>query len=452
MMNVVIIGGGPGGYVAAIRASQFGGKVTLIEKDFVGGTCVNRGCIPTKALLKGIEPLIELNRHQSMGFTCTNPGIDLNKLRGHAKKSIQLSRAGIEYLLKNKEVSLLKGEAISVDKNTVIVRGSDELEKKIEFNHLILSMGSVVSKIPGIEMDGKQVISSDEALEITEIPNKLLIIGGGVIGVEMATIYRALGSEVHIVEMMDQILPGEDKEAVNILKNTLLKLGIKINTGCKVENIQKTSTHCEVCIKSGETISKEDYDKILVCTGRKPNIQPGLLDPINIKYSHKGVETNEWMETNVENIHVIGDLNGISMLAHTAFTEAKIVCARIFGKHTEPIQYSLMPRCIYSIPEFAAVGNTNSPETYTFPFSANGRARASSIREGFIKVNIEENLIVGCTIIGINASDLISLATIAIQNKLTLEQLSFITFPHPTYSEVFPDVIEVAEKLPIHLT
>jgi dihydrolipoamide dehydrogenase len=451
MMNVVIIGGGPGGYVAAIRASQYGGKVTLIDKDFVGGTCVNRGCIPTKALLKGLEPLIELTRHQSMGFTCTNPGIDLNKLRNHVKKSIQLSRAGIEYLLKNRQVTLLKGEAISIEDRFVIVQDTDGTNQKIDYDHLILAMGSVVSKIPGIEIDGKQIISSDEALEVADIPKKLLIIGGGVIGVEMATIYKALGSEVQIVEMMDQILPGEDKEAVAILKNSLIKLGIKINTSCKVENILQTNNTCDVCIQSTETVTNEEYDKILVCTGRKPNIQPKLLDPIKVKYSNKGVVTNEWMETNIKNVHAIGDLNGISMLAHTAFTEAKIVCARIFGKQTESIQYPLMPRCIYTIPEFAAVGNTNSAETYTFPFSANGRARASSIREGLIKVNIENNMIVGCTIIGINASDLISLATMAIQNKLSLEQLSLITFPHPTYSEVFPDVIEVAEKLPIHL-
>jgi dihydrolipoamide dehydrogenase len=450
-MNIVIIGGGPGGYVAAIRASQYGGKVTLIEKEFVGGTCVNRGCIPTKALLKGIEPLAELSRHQSMGFTCTNPGIDINKLRNHTKKSIQLSRAGIEYLLKSNQVNLIKGEAVSIENHSVLVRGSDGTEQKTDFDHLILSMGSIVAKIPGIEVDGKQIISSDEALEIADIPKKLLIIGGGVIGVEMATIYKSLGSFVHIVEMMDQILPGEDKEAVAILKNSLTKMGIKISTSCKVEKIVKNDSTCQVCIKSGDQVDTDEFDKILVCTGRKPNIQPGLLDPLGLEYSNKGVKTNEWLETNNKDVHVIGDLNGVSMLAHTAFTEAKIVCAKIFGKPTEPIQYQLMPRCIYTIPEFAAIGNTTTQEHYSFPFSANGRARASAIREGAIKINIENKKIVGCTIVGINASDLISLATMAIQNQLTLEQLSFITFPHPTYSEVFPDVIEVAEKLPIHL-
>jgi dihydrolipoamide dehydrogenase len=450
-MNIVIIGGGPGGYVAAIRASQYGGKVTLIEKDFVGGTCVNRGCIPTKALLKGIEPLVELTRHQAMGFSCMNPLIDLNKLRSHCKKSVLLSRAGIEYLLKSNQVSFVKGEALSISNQTVFVKGSDQTEQKIEFDHLILSTGSIVAKIPGIEFDGKRIISSDEALEVEDIPKKLLIIGGGVIGVEMATIYGALGSQVQIVEMMNQILPGEDPEAVSILKNILSKAGIKIITGCKVVNVEKSIDMCQVCINKGEEINTEEFDKVLVCTGRRPNIQPFLLDPFGINYSNQGVITNEWLETNHKEVHAIGDLNGTSMLAHTAFTEAKIACARIFGKQTEPIRYSLMPRCIYTIPEFSAVGNTNTSEVYSFPFSANGRARASAIREGMIKVNIEKQKIVGCTIIGVNASDLISLATMAIQNQLTLKQLSQITFPHPTYSEVFPDVIEVAEKLPIHL-
>lgn len=450
-MNIVVIGGGPGGYVAAIRASQYGGNVTLIEKEFVGGTCVNRGCIPTKALLKGVEPLVELDRHQGMGFVCQEASIDINKLRSHVKKSIQLSRGGIEYLLKNKHINLVKGEALTISNHSIKALTSEGNEQTISFDHLILSTGSVVANIPGVVFDGKQIISSDEALLIEKIPKKLLIIGGGVIGVEMATIYQSLGSQVHIVEMMDQILPGEDKEAVTILNNRLTKMGIKITNSCKVENIEKKSDICQVCIQSGDQINTEDYDQILVCTGRKPNVQPNLLDPLGINYSKNGVITNEWLETNHQDVHVVGDLNGISMLAHTAFTEAKIACARIFDKQTKPIQYPLMPRCIYTIPEFAAVGNTKSKEAFSFPFSANGRARASSIREGMIKIHMEEKKIVGCTIVGINASDLISLATIAIQNQLPLEALTQVTFPHPTYSEVFSDVLEVAEKLPIHL-
>jgi len=449
-MKIVIIGGGPGGYVAAIRAAQYGGQVTLIEDEFIGGTCVNKGCIPTKALLKGVEPMIEKTRHQAMGLVCSEMSIDLNKLRVHAKKSIQVSRAGIEFLLKKNQVTLLKGKAISASDHSINIMFSDHTEQNVSFDRLILAMGSVKAQIPGIEFDSK-IISSDEALEVQEIPKRLLIIGGGVIGLEMATIYKALGTDVHVVEMMNQILPGEDLEAVTILKNSLQKMGLKFTTSCKVESIVKNDFECQVCIKQNDTIDQIGFDKILVCTGRKPNIQEKLLDPFGIQYSNKGVITNEWMETNHKDIHVIGDLNGVSMLAHTAFTEAKIACARIFNHSTEPISYPLMPRCIYTLPEFAAVGDTLSPQTYTFPFSANGRARAASIREGMIKIHIEENKVVGCSIIGPNASDMISIATMAIKNRLTLHEFSSITFPHPTYSEVFPDVIEVAEKMPIHL-
>lgn len=449
-MRIAIIGGGPGGYVAAIRAAQLGGEVTLIEKDAVGGTCVNRGCIPTKALLKGVDPVIEFKKFQSMGLLATLEGMDIDKLRSHAKKSILLSKSGIEYLLKQNSVRYIQGEAIRNDNKTILGNDSQQQPFAIPYDKLILALGSVPSTIPGIVPDGSLIMTSDEALPLQTIPPTLLIIGGGVIGVEMATIYAALGTKVTVVEMMEQILPGEDPECVQVLHQQLQKIGIQIKTGCKVEKVEKTASSCKACLHyQNETITG-DFSQILVATGRKPFIQETLLSSLSIPFSPKGVQSNQWTETENPDIYVIGDLNGVSMLAHTASTEGKLACARIFQQTAHPMQYAWMPRCVYTLPELASVGETNRGHTFVFPYSANGRARAAAIREGKIKLFVEDQHLIGCTIVGQNASDMITMATIAISQQLSLDQLETVTFPHPTYSEVFLDALEMAIGKPIH--
>jgi len=449
-MKIVIIGGGPGGYVAAIRAAQLGGEITLIEKDTVGGTCVNRGCIPTKAYLKGVDPVIEFKKYQSMGLLGTLQGIDVDKLRAHAKKSIVLSKSGIEYLLKQHSIRIIQGEATDYHGKMILGKDSQQTSFEVIYDKLILALGSVPSAIPGLAYDGSLIISSDEALQLNTVPATLLIVGGGVIGVEMATIYAALGTKVTMVEMMNQILPGEDPECVQVLHQQLQKLGIQIKTGCKVEKVEKTATSCKVCIQDGTSTITGDFSQILVATGRKPFVQENLLKPLSIPYSPKGVSSNQWTETVNPDVFVIGDLNGQSMLAHTASTEGKVACARIFQQETNPMHYEWMPRCVYTIPELASVGVTNQGKPFVFPYSANGRARAAGIREGKIKLFTDGHTLIGCTIVGQNASDMISMATIAMSQRLSLDQLETVTFPHPTYSEVFLDALEMAIGKPIH--
>lgn len=449
-MRIVIIGGGPGGYVAAIRAAQLGGEVTLIEKEAVGGTCVNHGCIPTKALLKGVEPVLEFKKFQSLGLVGTLQGIDIEKLRAHSKKSVLLSRTGIEYLLKKNAINTIQGEATGYLEKAVIGKDANQQPFHVPYDKLILSMGSVPSMIPSLPWDGSQIISSDEALQLNSVPSSILIIGGGVIGVEMATIYAALGAKVTLVEMMSQILPGEDLECVQVLHQQLQKLGIQIKTGCKVENIEKTTSSCKVCIQlATETITGE-FSQVLVATGRKPSIQENLLSPLGIPYSTKGVPVNEYTETTHPDVYVIGDLNGVSMLAHTASTEGKTACARIFNQSVHPMRYHLQPRCVYTLPELASVGDTKNGKTFVFPYSANGRARAAGIREGKIKLFTEGKELIGCTIVGQNASDMITMATFALTYHLSVTDLEQVTFPHPTYSEVFLDALEMAVGKPIH--
>ena len=449
-MRIAIIGGGPGGYVAAIRAAQLGGEVTLIEKEAVGGTCVNHGCIPTKALLKGVEPVLEFSKFQSLGLLATLQGIDRDKLRAHAKKSILLSKSGIEYLIKQNAIRYIQGEATGYLGKAVLGKDTQQNPFEVPYDKLILALGSVPSAIPGMNPDGSLIITSDEALQLTTVPETLLIIGGGVIGVEMATIYSALGTKVTVVEMMEQILPGEDPECVKVLHQQLQKIGIQIKTSCKVEKVEKSTSSCKACLIHQDETMTDNFSQILVATGRKPFIQENLLTPLSIPFSPKGVPSNQWTETENPDVYVIGDLNGVSMLAHTASTEGKTACARIFGQPAHPMHYSWMPRCVYTLPEIASVGENNRGKTFVFPYSANGRARAAGIREGKIKLFVDDKHVIGCTIVGHNASDLITMATIAMSQHLSLDQLESVTFPHPTYSEVFLDALEMAIGKPIH--
>lgn len=451
-MKIVIIGGGPAGYVAAIRSSQLGGKVTLIERDNIGGVCVNKGCIPTKALLKSIHPILEKDKIEQAGISIPELKINLEKIRAYSNKAVLLSRQGIEYLIKKNNINLIKGEALNSNKNKEIVyKNSNGSEDKITFDKLIISTGSIISKIPGILIDGERVISSDEALLLKKIPEKMLIIGGGAVGIEFAVIYKALGSNVTIVEMMEQILPGEDTESAEILKKSLNKMGIEIINGCKVENLCLEDDAIMLNLNKGEEVLKETFDMILVASGRRPNIIENILAPLNVAFSNKGILVDSFMQTSNPDVFAIGDVNGKSMLAHTGYTEAKIAVQKIFGKDVEPINYNLMPRCVYSYPEFASVGRINSGKSFTFPYAANGRARANGLKEGLIKIFTEDNYIIGCTIVGENATELISQATIAIKEKINIKKITNITFPHPTFSEVIGEVCEVVEGIPLHI-
>ncbi len=450
-MKVVVIGGGPGGYVAALHAVQSGAEVHLIEKGHLGGTCVNRGCIPTKALLKAVHPIVETKRYKAMGIDMSSIEMDVAKIRSHAQKSAQLSRKGIEYLLNKRSVAIIQGEAIGASNSFIEVKASDGEKKQIEFDKLIIATGSEPALIPGMEMDGERVITSNEALLMKKIPSTLLIVGGGVIGIEMATIYQALGSRVSIVEMMPQLLPGEDRECADILAQMLMKMGIQVWTQQKIEKIENRTDSCNVCLNKNNTIIEEDFEQILLATGRKALMPQPLLKDLGVQSNAKGVQVNEWMETSQPGVYAIGDVNGVSLLAHTAFKEAKIACRHLLGETTEPMNYHSVPRVVYSIPEFAATGSIEEGKIYTFPYAANGRARACNIREGLIKIAIQDNCITGCTILGENASDMIAFASLAIEEKMDLHRLGEIVFPHPTFSEVIADVIEVALGKPIHL-
>jgi dihydrolipoamide dehydrogenase len=449
-MKIAVIGGGPGGYVAAIRCAQYGGDVTLIEEGHLGGTCVNVGCIPTKALLKGIEPLSHWSQYEKMGLVGSKPSIQVEKLVKHTKKAIQMSRQGIDYLLKKNNIQWIHGRAIEVKDHTVsVLKEQDEIS--VDFDTLVLATGSSSSTIPGIEIDQEKIIFSDQALTLSEIPNNMVIIGGGVIGCEIATIYNQLGTNVTILEGQSQILPCEDTDAAHALQKSLQSSGIKIHCHSMVSSaIQKNgSVHVEW--NQDDKTNTMVTDIVLMAIGRHPTIIPSLLDPLGIEYSRKGVVTTPYLETNHPDVYCIGDLNGKWMLAHTASREGMIAAARIFHKETPPIHYGLQPSVVFTHPELAGVGKRLADKTYTFPYSANGKARASGIRDGFVKIFVDDNALVGCTFFGAHASDMITLATMAIQKKLPLSDLGFITFPHPTFSEVFGESIEMAENMAIHM-
>lgn len=449
-MKIVVIGGGPGGYVAAIRCSQYGGEVTLIEEGYLGGTCVNVGCIPTKALLKGIEPLSQWSHFGKLGLEGPKPTLNINKLMKHTSKAVQMSRQGIEFLLKKNKIQWIQGRAFEIRDHTVLVQKDDD-QINVPFDKIILATGSVSSTIPGIDIDHERIIFSDQALNLSEIPNNMVIIGGGVIGSEMATIYNQLGTKVTILEGQSQLLPCEDTDAAHALQKSMHSSGIEIHCHSMVESVIRKDKTVQVTWKHENQTQSIETDSVLMAIGRRPNILPSLLDPFGIEYSNKGVLTTPYLETNHPDVYCIGDLNGKWMLAHTASREGMIAAARIFDKETLPIQYGLQPSVVFTFPELTGVGKRMAEQTYIFPYSANGKARASGIRDGFVKVFLDDHKLVGCTFFGEHASDMISIATMAIQSKLSLAELGFITFPHPTFSEVFSESIELAENLAIHM-
>lgn len=454
MYDLVVIGAGPGGYVAAIRAAQLGMKTAIVEKDACGGTCLNYGCIPTKALYKNAEVVDEIARAAEFGVDVRGYSIDMEKVQARKAKIVKTLSGGVEGLLKANKVELVRGAA------KIIAPGKVEVDGKVlETGKILIASGSKSSKPPIKGIDNPGVITSKEALEMDHVPGKIVIIGGGVIGIEFAGIYRAFGAEVTVVEFMPKIIPAVDKEITDRLQKLLEKKGIRFMVGTRVEEISKSGSALSVTVDKAGEKSSLPCDQVLVSTGRELDIEGLNLDGLGVAYDRKGVKVDENYMTSVPGIYAIGDVIGGVMLAHVASEEGKVCVERMAGEDAR-VDYDLIPSAIFTFPDVASIGLSEEQakergleyEVGKFQFAGNGKALTMNAAEGMMKVIVskDKQKILGVHIVGPNASDLLAEAAIAMRGEFTVEEAANTMHGHPTLSEAFEEALTLTLGRGIH--
>jgi len=455
--DIAIIGGGPGGYVAAIYAGKKKAKVALIEKGVLGGTCLNRGCIPTKTLIHGANLLHAIKSAKDFGITVNDINLDWDLLQKKTARVVKTLTKGVEGLLAANNVTVIKGAAKLTDKNTVAISGESG-QSTITADNIILATGSFPAVVPVPGRDLPNVITSDQALFLKQIPSSMLIIGGGVIGLEIGYIYNTFGTKVTIVEMLPNILPRQDKELSSELKKQLEKQGIEIYTDSRVREIKEKEGILETIFETNEGTKTVASEKVLMATGRVPAIE--AFKDLGIYIEKTGVVVDEYLRTNIDNIYAVGDLTGKTMLAHVASHQGITAVKNILGEKHK-INYRAIPSCIYTSPEVASVGMTEEEARMIFkdnikigrfPYSASGKAMTIGERQGFVKVIAESkyNEVVGVHIVGHNATELIAEAVLAIGLECTAEELANTIHAHPTLSETFMEAAFDLLGEPIH--
>jgi dihydrolipoamide dehydrogenase len=446
-----VIGGGPGGYVAAIRLAQLGKKVAVIEKDNVGGTCTNWGCIPTKAMLTAAHLYTDIvSKSKKMGIKVDNVDYDIAGIMKHMKKSITMSRKGIEFLFNKNKIDLFKETAEIIDKNHVKAGG-----ETLETENIILAHGSEPVMFPPFnQIEG--IWTSNEVFQMKEAPESILIIGGGVIGLEFSNFFASLGKKVYLVELFDHILPYEDEDVAKEIKKTLKKKGVEVLEKHKVSDVQISENGYISKIENDDKIKEIETEKVLLAVGRKPVI-PEDVKNLGVEIE-KGVKTDLKMRTNIDNVYAIGDIRSQIMLAHVASFEGITAAHNIAGQEKE-MDYSAVPSIIFSTPEVASTGvkekdvDPDKVVISKFPVSANGRARTMEEKDGFAKViaDKESGKVIGFSIVSPSATDMIMEGVLAVKHGLTIEQLADSIHPHPTLTETLLGAIEGAEGMAIHI-
>ena len=453
MKEVIVLGAGPGGYVAAIKAAKLGAKVKLIEKGEVGGTCLNRGCIPTKAMLHVLSLYEETKRGKAMGLEADNVKINFEKFCTYRDDVVKRLRQGIQFLLRKNNVELIKGEGRLTGHGEVTVNG-DKLQGRV-----ILATGSSPSRPSFFSFDKEHTLNSDDILALKKIPASLLIIGAGAIGVEFAAIFNSLGTKVILIEMLPQIIPAEDEEIAQVLAKEMGKKGIIIKTGAKVENIEVLKEKgVKIKVSSGEEVSVE---KVLVAVGRTPNIAGMGFEEAGLKIENGKIDVNKGLETNIPDVFAIGDITTGPLLAHKASSQAITAAVNAAGGNEEFLMGDIIPACIYSFPEVARVGLTEKEakaaghtiKVGKFPFRGLGKAQAISQVEGMAKVivNSETEEILGVHIIGPHATELIGEVSLARRMEATCNDIATTCHPHPTLSEVLMEACHAVYGQAIHI-
>ena len=440
--DVAIIGSGSAGYVAAIRAADLGKKVVVIEHRELGGTCLNRGCIPTKALLKSAEVYSLVKGTSVFGISAEDVTYDLNAIQLRKKSVVKRLVSGVEFLLKSRKVTIKKGKGKIIDEQVVEIT-SGGTKERVKAKAIVVATGSEPAQIPAFKIDRKNVLTSDEGLEFTELPGNILIVGAGAIGIEFATFLSTFGTKVTMVEMMPQVVPTmRDKKLARIVERILTKKGIRVRTGTKIENIEiKEEGKVFSTLSNGETIQSE---KVLVSIGRKLNSENLGLEELGVKVEKGRILVDERLETNVPNVYAIGDVIGGMLLAHKAQREGVVVAEIIAGMDVR-MDYRVVPWAIFSSPEIASVGMTEEEAKESgidvimgeFPFTASGKAVAMNEMDGEVKVVAKKDTkeIIGAQIVGPEASVMIAELALAVEKNLTLGDIANTVHTHPTLPE-----------------
>jgi dihydrolipoamide dehydrogenase len=457
--DVAIIGGGPGGYVCGIRAAQLGLKTVVIEADRLGGECVNYGCIPSKSLISVSKLVDKVKEAEKYGFRASGVSVDFVQLQKWKSEVISRLVSGIELLLKGYHATVVVGEAEVVSKGRVMVTTASGREE-ISCKNLVLATGTRTSSLPGLEIDGDFVIGSKEGLDLKGAPRRLMVVGGGAIGLEFASMFQKLGSTVTIVEIMDQLLPGSDPDVVRVVHRKLESRGAKIHLKSKVVTVDRKGSEAAVEVETPEGKVTVEVDKILVSVGRKPRTEKLNLQALGVQTDSRGyITTDNRMQTSVPGVYAIGDVRGPPLLAHKASKEG-IVAAEVIAGMSSAADWKVIPDAVFCDPEVASVGLTEAKAAEAgykvkrsrFPFAALGRALTAGEPEGFVKVisSEEDGLVLGVQIVGPEASDLISEVALAIEMGATVEDIALTIHPHPTLPEAIMEASELAAGRPIH--
>ncbi len=461
--DLIVIGGGPGGYVCAIRAAQLGLKTACVEsRGTLGGTCLNVGCIPSKSLLNLSENFQKAKKDfNNQGIEIEGLKLNIDKMMSNKNKSVQVLTKGVEFLFKKNKVTYIKGKGVLFSKNDIVVYENNK-KSNYKSKNIVIATGSSVASLPGINIDEKNVISSTGALSLKSVPKKLAVIGGGYIGLEMGSVWSRLGSDVTVIEYLDHITPGMDKEISNEFKKILIKQGIKFKMGSRVNKVESSGSSVSINYTDLKSSKDEtlEFDKVLVSVGRKPYTEGLNLSKIGIKKDNKGrIEVNSKLQTSIKNIYAIGDVIKGPMLAHKAEEEG-IAVAEILAGQAGHVNYDVIPGVIYTSPEVATVGKTEeqlkeekkSYKVGKFPFLANSRAKVNNETEGFVKILADNKTdkVLGVHSIGPHCGDMIAEMALAMEFGASAEEIARTCHAHPTHTEAIKEAALAVDKRPIH--
>lgn len=458
---MIVIGSGPGGYVAAIRASQLGKKVAVVEKAEIGGICLNWGCIPTKALLKSAQVFEYISHAEDYGITVKDSKADFGGMVKRSRGVADGMSKGIQFLFKKNKIDQIAGFGKLGPSKTVIVKDDSGKEETYVADHIIVATGARSRELPNLPIDGKKIIGYREAMTLPKQPKKMVVVGSGAIGVEFAYFYNSIGTEVTVVEYMSNIVPVEDEDVSKQLARSFKKSGMKIMTDSEVTNVDTKGKGCVVSVKTKKGEEKIECDVVLSAVGIASNIEGIGLEDVGVMTDRNKVVVDDYYKTNIPGIYAIGDIVKGPALAHVSSAEAIICVEKICGMSPIPLDYNNIPGCTYCSPEVASVGMTEKAakeagldiKVGKFPFSASGKAQAGGNSEGFVKVIFDAKYgeWLGCHLIGANVTEMIAEAVVARKLETTGHEIMKAIHPHPTMSEAIKDAVEDAYDEAVHL-
>ncbi|WP_213520339.1 dihydrolipoyl dehydrogenase [Nonlabens sp.] len=459
--DVIVLGSGPGGYVTAIRASQLGLKTAIIEKESLGGVCLNWGCIPTKALIKSADVFNYLNHAADYGLKADNVDKDFTAVVKRSRDVADGMSKGVQFLLKKNKIDVIMGYGTIKKGKKIEVKAEDGSTSTVEADHIIIATGSKSRVLPNLPQDGKKVIGYREAMTLKQQPKKLVVVGSGAIGVEFAYFYNAMGTEVTIIEYLDRIVPVEDIDISKQMERSFKKSGINVMTSSEVTSVDTSGDGVKVKVKTKKGEEVIEADVVLSAVGIETNLANIGLEEVGISTDRGKVLVNQWYQTNLPGYYAIGDITAGPALAHVASAEGILCVEKIANMHVEPLDYGNIPGCTYSNPEIASVGMTEAQakeagyeiKVGKFPFSASGKASASGTKEGFVKVIFDAKYgeWLGCHMIGAGVTDMIAEAVIARKLETTGHEVLKTVHPHPTMSEAVMEAVADAYGEVIHL-